>query len=188
MKWINALNWNKAYMLIAGGTLLWGLVAPSTASAVDAYVLYDGKSKKEKKTFLAALPKALSVKSYNVDLLAVADYSGKQKAISKFQKASVVVILLDGPMKVLKGSTVKKDLIIVNSKMATVKSDSWRLHVLAKGTDISKIGKRLKTLEASKTDALQKFENLEPVDVVLVDGDLDLLQAGAIVTETILGQ
>ena len=168
--------------------LLGVLVAPSTVSAVDAYVLYDGKSKKEKKTFLASLPKAISVKSYNVDLLAVADYSGKQKAISKFQRASVIVILLDGPMKILKGATVKKDLIVVNSKMTTVKSGSWRLHVLAKGTDISKLGKRLKTLEASKADALQKFEDLEPVDVVFVDGGLDLLQAGAIVTETILGQ
>ena len=187
MKSLKALERNKAGMLVLGLMLLGGMLAPSIATAVDAYVLYDGKGKKEKKAFLASLPESLSVKSYNVDLLAVADYSGKQKALAKFQKASVVVILLDGPMKVLKGSTVKKDLVIVNSVMATVKSDTWRLYVVPKGAKISKIGKRLKTLEASKADALQKMEDLEPVDVVLVDG-VDPLQAGAIVTGTILGQ
>lgn len=178
----------RVIIFVIGFMLCWSMMVPEIWAGVDAYVLYDGKSKSEKTKFLENLPKAIAVKSYNVDLLAVADYSGKQKALAKFQKASVVVILFDGPMKVLKGSTVKKDLVIVNSVMATVKSSTWRVYVVAKGADISKIGKRLKTLEASNPEALQKIEDLEPVDAVLVDEGLDLLQAGAVVTGTILGQ
>lgn len=175
-------------ILLLGVFLCLSIEAPTVWSAVDAYVIYGGKNKAEKKMFLTKLPKEISVKSYNIDLLAVADYSGKQKALAKIQKASVIVLLLDQPMKILKGSTLKPDLIIVQSAMRTVESEALTLYVLRKGTDFSLEGKGVKILEAKQPEDLRKVEDLKSVDVIFVNGQAsDVLYAASLATETLLG-
>lgn len=183
-----ALDRMRIFPLVLGLTLCWTLMTPATSAAVDVYILYDGKSKQTKTTFLEWLHDAISVKSYNVDLLAVADYSGKQKVLTKFNRAKVIVILLDGPMKILEGALLKKGLVIVQSVLGTVKSKKWTLYVLRKGDDLSKIGKGRKTLEATTVEQLQKVEELKPLGVILGGGALDPVQAGSIVTETLATQ
>jgi len=185
---INFTYGKRLLTILLGVLLCLSIEAPKTWSAVDAYVIYGGKNKTEKKIFLAKLPKEVSVKSYNVDLLAVADYSGKQKALAKFQKASVIVLLLNDPMKILMGSILKPNLIIVQSAMETVKSETLTLYVLSKDFDISPLVKRVKVLEATNHDALKKLKDLESVDVIRVDEKfLDVIQAASVATGTLLG-
>ena len=57
---------------------------------IDVYVAYSGRDKKDKRALKKAFPANQSVKINNVDLLALADYSGKQKAIAKLEKAKVM--------------------------------------------------------------------------------------------------
>jgi len=79
-------------------------VVPS-ANATDVFLVYAGEDKSIKKEVEDSLAKDFKVKSYNVDLLALADYSGKQKAISKISKAKLVVFIKDKAAEILdKGS------------------------------------------------------------------------------------
>lgn len=170
--------------------MLWGgLFAQVTWAGLDAYIVYAGKSKAEKKQLLKDLPDDLSVKAYNVDLLAVADYSGKQKVMAKIQRAALIVILHDGPMEILKGFTVKPNLIIVKSLLKTVQSKERTLYVLSKGTDLANLGKRVKTLEATGRGQLQDAKALESADAVVVDESaLDILKALSVLMGTVLSE
>ena len=62
--------------------VLLGLVA-SKAVAQDVYILYSGSGKAEKSVLQKSLGKKLKVRTYNVALLALADYSGKQRTLAK---------------------------------------------------------------------------------------------------------
>ncbi len=77
------------------------LFVTSSVNAVDIYLVYSGTSKSIQKALKKALPSELKVKSYNVDLLAIADYSGKQKAILKLSQAKIIVLITNKPMEVL---------------------------------------------------------------------------------------
>lgn len=178
---------NKAVTTIAGLVLCWSVLAPEICTALDAYVIYSGKNYQEKESFLATLPKEFSVKSYNADLLAVADYSGKQKALTKFQRASVIVILLDEPMQLLRGATVKSNLVIVQSVMTSVKSEARTLYVLSQGTDFAQLGGKLKTLTAINQENFPNKKELQGADLVLVEEKtLHVMAAASLATATIL--
>ena len=155
------------------------------AWGLDVYVVYAGKVKKQKSQLVKQLPGDLSVKSYNVDLLALADYSGKQKAISKLSKARLVVILEDPPLEILDGSKFKTDLVITNSNQTTVTSDKWTLYVVTDGVDVSKLGKRSKILHAATPGDLQDKDAISSASVVVVDGKaLELYQAVSLIAKT----
>ena len=188
MKHTNKItNENWLITLVLGFVLCSGVTIPEAWAGLDAYVIYAGKNRKETEAFLKNLPKDLSVKTYNSDLLAVADYSGKQKALTKFQRASVVVMLSGETLMLLRGATLKNKLIIVQSVLAAVKSGARRLYVLSKGTDYSKLANVDKTLDATKPETLNNSENLEGIDIILVDDKkLDIFLAASLVTRTIL--
>jgi hypothetical protein len=68
-------------------------VKPSIAKATDIYLVYSGANKETKEEIQEALPETIEVKSYNAYLLAIADYSGKQKVIAKLSQAKMIVML-----------------------------------------------------------------------------------------------
>ncbi len=117
--------------------LFMSFAVPVVWGAADVYLIYSGKNKADKKLFKKAFPKGIKVKAYNADLLAVADYSGKQKAAAKFDRARVIVILRDRPMEMLEGIGLSKDLIIVESVLSSVSSSGKTRYILRTGTDVS---------------------------------------------------
>ena len=81
-KWI--INLALSSILLLGALPAWG---------VDVYVVYSSIDKPLQKTLKKSLPSSLKIRSYNIDLLTMADYSGKQKALIKIMKARIVVII-----------------------------------------------------------------------------------------------
>ena len=155
---------------------------------VDVYVVFSGKDKQEKKALKNALPANLKVKFYNVDLLALADYSGKQKAVAKLETAKMIVIIKDRPLKLLQGSTFAKDLFIVGGAQNSVKSENWTLYVVDKGTNLSAVGANLKTHNAATVGDLSDLAALRAADAVLIDsGGLDIYSAVAKIVSQALG-
>lgn len=142
---------------------------PAVWGAADVYLIYSGKNKADKKLFKKAFPKEIKVKAYNADLLAVADYSGIQKAVAKFDKAGVIVILNDRPMEMLKDAKLKKALIIVHSVKKGFTSENWKLYVLKEGTDFSALGEGLHKKVVAKIDDLADKKAIRDLDVLLVD-------------------
>ena len=150
---------------------------------IDVYVAYSGKDKKDKRALKKAFPANLSVKFYNVDLLALADYSGKQKAIAKLEKAKVIVFVKDALHELLEGSTFKKDIVIFNSAKNGVQSEGKTLYIALKGTTLDG---GLKTRNATEEDLLDS-EILKATDAVVLNGSIDIHSAVALVVATLLG-
>ena len=124
------------------------------AGDTDIYLVYSGKNRSEKVSLEKALSKQLTTKSYNVSLLALADYSGKQKAVAKLERAKVVVVLADTPFKLLKGTTLKRDVLVVKSVKKGIDSDTLFLRIFERGTN-------LEGIDPSKTLTVSSFEDLE---------------------------
>ena len=155
---------------------------------VDVFVVYSGKDRKEKSALKKALLGNLVVKFYNADLLEVADYSGKQKAIAKLEKAKVIVVLKDRPMELFEGTTFARNVLIVNSAKNSVKSENWTLYVVGKGTDLSALGGNLRPHNAASVEDLNDLEALRGADVVLVDeAALDIHNAVGMIVSKVLG-
>lgn len=136
--------------------LFMSFTAPIVWGAADVYLIYSGKNKADKKLFKKAFPKGIKVKAYNADLLAVADYSGKQKAAAKFDRARVIVILRDRPMEMLKGVALNKDLIIIESVLSSVSSSRKTHYILRTGTDVSALESDFKKKTVTTLDDLSE--------------------------------
>jgi hypothetical protein len=108
-------------------------VSPCLA-ATDVYVVFSGsESNALKKAVSASLKKALKVKTYNVDMLALADYSGKQKVIAKFSRATVVVFLGDRPLNELKGASFGAHMVITSGAGDDLSTDKIKVYAISKG-------------------------------------------------------
>lgn len=143
-----------------------GLLTPVVnAAATDVYLVYAGKNRKLKAEIFGELSGPFSVKTYNVGLLGLADYSGVQKVVSKISKAKTVVLLYDTAAEAFKGSTIKTDLILVNSVKTNLKSQKKIFYIIDSRTDISKIGKELKTSIISSIADLTDTD----ADVLIID-------------------
>ena len=170
--------------------LSFGMLSETRAggSDLDVYVVFSGKDKKDKKALKAALPANLKVKYYNVDLLAVADYSGKQKAIAKFETAKMIVIVKDSPLELLQGSTFAKSLLVMQGARNSVKSENWTVYVVGKGTDLSALGGNLKTLNAASVEDLSDLGLLQSTDAIFVDESaINIYDAVATIVQKISG-
>jgi len=129
-----------------------------------------------------------ATKAYNVDLLAVSDYSGKQKVLAKFSGARLVVILRDASMLILDGSTVNTRLMIVNSVKKTVRSDESMVYVVTKGTDLTNLGRIAQPLTASRPGDLTDAREIRASNVVVVDeAGLGFFKAVSLIAEKVLG-
>ena len=129
----------RVWRFVVPALALFSLLGMSVtaASAQDVYVVYSGKDRAFKNQIVGAFPANLKVKQYNADLLALADYSGKQKAATKISRAEVVVIIGDKPMTILKKVKIKSNVLIVRSVKRDVKSTGAMLYVVSSRTDIS---------------------------------------------------
>lgn len=157
------------------------------AEGVDVYFVYAGRDKKESDGLVNELRKELSVKTYNADLLVLADYSGKQKAVARLEKARMVLVFQDSPWKLLKGAQVNTGLLIVKSAKKSLKSSEWIVHVIPKGSDLDDLGPKPKTLEAINEQDLEDGKTLRSFEVVLVDEQsLEFTRAVALIVKNIL--
>jgi hypothetical protein len=94
--------------------------APVYSAGADIFLVYVGADKKIKKSVKSALPAELKVKSYNASLLAMADYSGKQKAVSKITKAKLVVFITGKPAALLSDSSIPNSVTIEGDAQSEV--------------------------------------------------------------------
>lgn len=175
----------RIFIAVLSIVLLWGVLPPVAYGMHDVYVVYAGRNKKDKKQIIKALSQnGIDAKGYNVDLLAIADYSGKQKALSKISKAHIVVIIKDAPIEALAGTRFDHYVMVVDSVKTDIKSRRGKLYVLPKGTGLSNLGSNVRKLEVSNTGDLTNSEKIKSLDVVLVD--LDMSKAVSSIAKTIL--
>lgn len=133
--------------------LFFAFASPGLA-ATDVYVVFASESSQLKKELSTPLKKVMHVKTYNVAMLALADYSGKQKVIAKFSRANVVVILGDKPLEALSGSTFASHLIVVSNADNDLSSEKIKVYVVPKGSHLSAIGSRNNWIGISTESAL----------------------------------
>ena len=166
-----------------------GLGLPTArAQELDVFVVYASSERAQKTELLQTLPRGLSVKAYNVDLLALADYSGKQKVIAKMERASVVVILWDAPLEYLQGRLAGTDVVIVNSVRTGVSSERTTIYVLPRGTDIGALGRGLQTLNAAGEEDLTDAAAIRSADVVFFnEAILGMRRAVSLIAVALLG-
>lgn len=71
------------------------LIAPAapSAHAADIYLVYPGKDRAQMIRISAMIPASWGVRRYNIDLLALADYTGTQKVAAKMARADSVVFV-----------------------------------------------------------------------------------------------
>ncbi len=144
------------------------VTSPAVAQHIDLYVVYTSGNRAQKNDLLDALPEDLSVKAYNTNLLALADYSGKQKTIAKLETARIVVILDTGPMEHLQGSLTGPDVIIFNTAEDRLRSTGRTVYVLSGETDMSLLGNQLSVLDLDDQDALEDPSAFRDADVIVM--------------------
>ena len=175
----------KTVLPIALGFLCWGL-SVQTAWAIDVYVVYSGRDKALATQVVSALSRDLSVKKYNADLLALADYSGKQKAVAKISRAQLIVILRDRPMNLFRGSRIRGNLIIVDSAKGNVRSSELLIYVVDRDTNTSGLTGSKLTVK-TKGDLKDKDKVLS-AKVVLVDqAAVRLQEAVSLIAQLLIG-
>ena len=174
--------------MVGVGLCLWMWLVPAAmAEGVDVYVIYSRKNKEEKNRLVNAIGQGLSVKTYNADLLVVADYSAQQKAIAKFGRAQLVVLLPGSPMRALKGSTIRAPLLVAENVEKTVKSDEWILYVVATGTNLTPLGDEPKVLEVAREGDLTNAAAIRAATVVRVDeATIPVARVISLITDQIL--
>jgi len=119
------MNIRKMSHRLSISVLLIMLSTMINAANIDVYIVYGGGDKKIQKTIKKALPSNLNIKSYNTSLLAMADYSGKQKAVAKISSASLVVIINEKNFDLLGKPTFSNSTIVTSdgeSEIAKIKT------------------------------------------------------------------
>lgn len=160
----------KFLTMLAAFVVLSGFTPPAlTARQVDVYIVYASSDRAAKNELTEALSEGLSVKSYNSNLLALADYSGKQKAMAKLDRARVVVILNDAPLDHLTGRLADANLLLVNTVKTTLTSDRRTIHVLDSGTDVAALGGNVTAINVSGETDLADRARFAAAKVIFTD-------------------
>ena len=180
-------RWRASGLLVLALTLVTPIFGAASArrDGPDVYVVYSGRSRAAKKELLSKLSKDLSVSTYNVDLLALADYSGRQKAVAKIERAPVIVFLGDGPNRYLKGSRFRRDILMVQTVRKDVRSSGWILYIVDSETPTEAL-KDIKTLQVGKASDLADYKTVRSYRALVVDkSSLGVNEAAAGVLELI---
>ena len=153
---------------------------PVEAGNVDVYVLYSSKEKSDKASIVEALGSDLDIKTYGTDKLKLSDYSGKQKAVAKIDKAGVVVLLGEGSSKILKGTEFASPVFVLKSAGRKALSSDWNLNIVADGTDVSELPHSKRHVVVDSVEALDKLENVLDAEAISVkDADRNLFAIAA---------
>jgi hypothetical protein len=156
---------HKLKMIILAATAIF--ITSAMASAQDVYVVYSRSGRTLKNEISKAMDRDLKVREYNADLLALADYSGKQKVVTKISRAGVVIIIGDQPMLALKGTRITSNVMVVDSVNTTVKSTEFLKYIVGRNTPLAKLtGDKL---SAGKSADLENEKSVEDADIVIVD-------------------
>ena len=88
---------------------------PVMAAEVDVYIVYSGADKSIAKALKKSLSGDFKLKKYNTKLLAMADYSGKQKAVAKISSARLVVLVKEETYKALGSPDFSASITVTGS-------------------------------------------------------------------------
>ncbi len=178
----------KLTTILVASVAVSGLTAPALmARQVDVYIVYASSDRDAKNELTDALPEGLSAMSYNSNLLALADYSGKQKALSKLERASVVVILNDAPLDHLSGRLADAVVLLVNTIGTELTSDRQTIHVLDSGTDVGALG-NVTAISASAEADLADRARVEAANIIFVNvGTLTTSRGLSLIIQRLLG-
>ena len=158
------------------------------AQELDVYIVYSSGERAEKDEILAALPGDLQVKTYNADLLVLADYSGKQKVMSKIDGARIALVLGNTTLGYLEGAILARtDLVMVGGVRTSLRSDRATIRVLPRGTSIGALGTDLNVVHAASDADLPSAAEVRSADVVFVNGTtLRMARALALIIDRLL--
>lgn len=67
---------------------------------LKVYVVYDGRHKSPAKTVIGLLPENVKARKYNTDLLQLADYTAKQKVVSKLSNSDYIILVGDNTREI----------------------------------------------------------------------------------------
>ena len=165
-----------------------GFTSPALMGQVDVYIVYASSDRDAKNELIDALPEGLSVKSYNSNLLALADYTGRQKALSKLERASVVVVISDAPLDHVSGRLADANVLLVNTVGTELTSDRRTIHVLDSGTDVAALGRDVTAINASGEADLADRARVEAANVIFMDGGTLTTSRGlSLIVQRLLG-
>jgi hypothetical protein len=153
------------------------------AQDVDVYLVYSGRARAEKNAIAEALASHLNVTEYNADLLALADYSGKQRVIARMGRARVVVVVSDRAMELVGGGETAAVLVVVGSGSDTFASTSGTSYVVRSETSVSARG----TVRSINALSDIMASDAASGGVFTVDSSVGLGEAAAAVVDRILG-
>lgn len=100
----------KIGFLFIISTMGWTL--PVDAAPPDIYIVYVNSEKVLKNSLKIKLSKRHGLKIFNASSLAMADYSGTQKAISKLSTAKLVLMLTDSPLALFNNHQFENTLVV----------------------------------------------------------------------------
>lgn len=81
----------------------------------------------------------------------------------------MVIILGDGPMKILKDARINTDLLIIQSVQRTLHSSKWTLYILGQGASLKTFDPSAKQQKVSKAEDLGSEQDLRALTVLIVD-------------------
>lgn len=135
----------------------------------EVYVVYSARDKADKDKLMKALPKNISIKAFNIDFLAFADYSGKQKIVSKLNRSKMIIFMGDIPMLLLKKAKITTNLLITQSSKQTIRSKDWTLYIFKQERELEGFEDLVQTKLISKLTDLGSYKDLRAMDLLIVN-------------------
>lgn len=157
------------WLLFLSIFMLVGLLDVKAQASANIFIAYTGTTADLKDKLIKTLPKQIPVKAYNVNLLAIMDFSGRNKALLRMNASRLIIILGDATMKILKNARINTDLLIVQSRQETLRSSRWTLYILGQETSLKDFKPSVKRKKVSKIEDLGSEQDLRALTVLIVD-------------------
>lgn len=131
MRATHSLRWRLSWLVLMLGAIMAGRpIATAGQEALDIYVVYDASTRDVRRELTDLLEANHSVRGYNADLLGVADYAGKQKALARLERARVVIILGDRVGDLLGESTLQRPVVVAGALAPALTSDRFAVRIV----------------------------------------------------------
>lgn len=141
--------------------------AEAQAGRTDLFVVYTSKSRDDRDRLVTALPDGLQVQTYNSDILAIADYSGKQKALARLDRARIIVVLGDRAAERLGTGDVQSGILLVESEHRGLNTTAWTVRIVPR--DRAARGAGASVVDISDPNQIPDAGVLRAADVVTFD-------------------
>ena len=120
-------KWMKVGLLAMCFATLLPISSVANAEDIDIYFVYASHDKEAQRSLKNAFASEYNVKSYNIDLLAIADYTGRQKAMAKLSQAKVVVLVKDKPRQILAGQNSFSTVEVSDASSASLAKIRYKI-------------------------------------------------------------